>query len=116
MTTSPLNLALVYGTPLTMDPEINTPMEKDTAFTNSRHVEDSEKSSTSVDASPNGEEGFKLTFGIFMAMLSFQLGYFSDTLVLIMLSAALGPINRDLGEWSASAFYTGTPSLILRCM
>jgi len=73
-------------------------MEKDVPSTDINHIEESVKSSNTTDAISQKEDGFKLTFGKFLAMLSFQLGYFSDTLVVIMLSAALTPINRDLGK------------------
>lgn len=78
-------------------------MEKTIAHAEAQHVEASEHNSATTDADAQGEDDFKLTFGKFMAMLSFQIGYFSDTLVVIMLSAALTPINRDLGKQNNSS-------------
>ena len=91
-------------------------MEKEQSTVGSAHVEnDVEKSPAAspvqVIENNHDDESFNFTFGKFLACLSFQLGYFSDTIVIVMISAALGPINRDLGpsknySWIAIGFTT----------
>ncbi|EXJ90159.1 hypothetical protein A1O3_03228 [Capronia epimyces CBS 606.96] len=63
---------------------------------------------TPTDETP---EEYKLTFGKMMAILltrrhtqSFQLGYFSDTLVVTMVSTLLQVINRDIGPSKSYAW------------
>ncbi|KAF2817035.1 trichothecene efflux pump [Mytilinidion resinicola] len=66
------------------------------------------------------DDDFNFTFGKFLAILSFQLGYFADLLVLTGTSAVLSVINRDIGpsasySWIATSQIVGAAALAPVC-
>ncbi|OQU93620.1 hypothetical protein CLAIMM_00102 [Cladophialophora immunda] len=78
-------------------------------------IMDTEKGGSNVTGAPEDED-FEFTFGKFMAMLAFSLGYVSDNFVTQFTGATLGVVNRDIGPspsyvWMALGQTTGTAAL-----
>ncbi|OCK74612.1 trichothecene efflux pump [Lepidopterella palustris CBS 459.81] len=62
------------------------------------------------------EDDFKFTFGKFMAMMAFSLGYVSDQFVVTFVGATLATVNRDIGPsasyvWMSLGQTAGTAAL-----